>query len=106
MWLEILRAQVAARGLGAVAKGIDYSKTTISLVLNGKYNSDTSHLETAVLKAYGTVLCPFEERSLSASDCQNWQSSEAPTSSAWSLRHWAACQSCIHNTNPKGANRV
>lgn len=98
MWLEILRNQVKDRGLGAVAADLNYSKATLSLVLNHKYTSDTTHLESAVLVTFGTVACPFEGVDISADACRSWQTREVPTSSAWSLRHWSACQACPHNS--------
>jgi len=101
MWLEILHAQVKARGLGSVATDLDYSKATLSLVLNGKYSSDTTRLEAAVLATFGTINCPFEDISITAEVCKSWQSRDLPTSSAWSIRHWAACQACPHNTSLK-----
>jgi len=62
MWLELLRDQVSQRGpggLGAVAAELGYSKSALSLVLNGKYDSSTARIEAAVLRT-------FEERDLSS----------------------------------------
>jgi hypothetical protein len=101
MWIEILAAQVKARGLGPVAREIDYSKATLSLVLSGKYDANPRRIEEAVLRLYGTVACPFEERPLTARECQEWRQRDVPTSSAWALKHWSACQDCPHNPAPK-----
>lgn len=100
MWRELLRDQVSQRGrggLGAVAAELGYSKAAISLVLNDKYNSRTNRIEAAVLKAYGSIPCPFEARDLSAADCRFWRTCDRPTTSPWSLSHWSACQTCPHN---------
>jgi hypothetical protein len=40
-WLEILRTAVAQRGQKPVAAELGYSRTTISLVLAGKYAGKT-----------------------------------------------------------------
>jgi hypothetical protein len=101
MWLDLLRYQVAQRGLGPVAADLAYSKTALSLVLNGKYDSDTSRIEKAVMDTYGTIACPFEERHLPAADCHFWRQCDHPTSSPWAQHHWAACQTCVHNPKPK-----
>ena len=97
MWLDLLRDQAAQRGLGAVSLEVGYSKAALSLVLNGKYDSSTRRIETAVLRAYGALRCPFEERDLSAADCRFWRTCDRPSSSDWALRHWDACRSCPHN---------
>lgn len=101
MWLDLLKHQVAQRGLGAVATELDYSKTALSLVLNHKYDASTTRIEKQVLNHYGTIPCPFEERDLTAADCRFWRTCDGPTSSHWALRHWEACQTCPHNPNKK-----
>lgn len=109
MWLELLRDQVSQRGpggLGAVAAELGYSKSALSLVLNGKYDSSTARIEAAVLRTFGSIRCPFEERDLSAADCRFWRQCDRPTSSPWAQHHWAACQTCSHNHSPNGASRV
>lgn len=103
MWLDLLRDQVTQRGLGAVAVELDYSKAAISLVLNHKYDSNTARIEAAVMKTFGSIRCPFEERDLSAADCRYWRQCDRPTSSLWAQHHWTACQTCSHNTSPQGA---
>lgn len=97
MWRELLAAQVHARSLRAVAADLGYSHATLSLVLSGKYDADTRRIEEAVLAIFGTVACPFEGRDLKARECASWCARGIPTSSAWSVRHWAACKTCPHN---------
>lgn len=101
MWLDLLRDQVASRGLGPVALTLGYSKTALSLVLNGKYSSDTRRIEEAVLRAYGTVHCPFEGRDLTEADCRYWRTSDPHTTSPWATSHWCACRTCTHNPSPE-----
>lgn len=103
MWSDLLRAQVKARGLGPVARELNYSKTTLSLACNGKYLRDTQRLEAAVLRAYGTVSCPFEDREIEITTCRLWRERDANASSTWELRHWSACQRCTHNPQAKDA---
>lgn len=59
-WLSMLRDQVAARGLPAVAKDLGVAKSTISMAVNGKYPARTDKIEARVLAVYGgaTVVCP------------------------------------------------
>lgn len=99
MWLDLLRDQVSQRGLGAVAAELGYSKAALSLVLNGKYDSSTARIEAAVLRAFGSIQCPFEERAISAADCRFWRQCDCPTSSAWAQHHWTACQACTTHSH-------
>jgi len=62
MWLEMLKAEVGKRGLGIVADELAVSKTTISLVINGKYGASTQRIEEKVMRTYGantSVACPI-----------------------------------------------
>lgn len=59
-WLDILRDRVAALGLVAVAKDLGTAKSTVSMVVNGKYPARTDKIEAKVFAVYGgqTVACP------------------------------------------------
>ena len=59
-WLSILRGQVAAKGLPAVARELGVVKSTVSMVVNGKYPASTDRIQARVLATYGgqTVTCP------------------------------------------------
>jgi len=53
-WKRLLRkAIIADGGQAAVARQIGYSASTVSAVLNGKYNGSTAAIEQAVLQTYG-----------------------------------------------------
>lgn len=106
MWLDLLRDQVFQRGLGTVAAELSYSKSTLSLLLNGKYDANPRRIEAAVVQTYGSIHCPFEEREISSADCRFWRQCDRPTTSPWAQHHWAACQTCPHNPTPHGASRV
>jgi len=86
--------------LGAVAADLNYSRATLCLVLSGKYDADTHRVEEAVMEAFGAISCPFEGREIESHACRAWCDRTVPTSSAWALRHWATCQSCVHNLKP------
>lgn len=54
MWLGLLRKAVRAEGgQAAVARKLDYSPATISLVLAGTYNGGTEAIAAKVLEIYG-----------------------------------------------------
>lgn len=102
MWIDLLRTQVKARGLGAVSRQLGYAKSGISMVLSGTYGADTRWMQDAVLKAFGTVSCPYEGTFLAAEACRSWRERDVPTSSAEDLRHWSACRRCPHNPHAEG----
>jgi hypothetical protein len=61
-WIETLEKQVQAKGLRQVAKELGISKTTVSLVVKGKYQASTKKVQNRVAAIYGNkgqVNCPF-----------------------------------------------
>ena len=58
--LEILQKQIEEKGLEQVAKELGISKSTIYLVLSGKYKGSTKNIEERVKKIYGSdgIQCP------------------------------------------------
>ncbi len=61
MWIEILRKEVKAKGPKQVAQELGISRTTVDLVLQGKYRADTKKIEERIKAIYGRngkILCP------------------------------------------------
>lgn len=61
MWIKILKKEVEARGLTRVAVELGISKSTVSLVCNGKYPGGTTRIEERIKRIFGTngrVACP------------------------------------------------
>ena len=56
-WLSILRDQVAAKGLPAVAADLGVAKSTVCMVAGGKYPASTQRIEGRVLVVYGGASC-------------------------------------------------
>ena len=96
MWLDLLRAKVAETSMGVVADEIEVSRTTVSLVLAGKYPAKLDKIETRVIARYARIACPFLEREISGAECRDFHTRETPTSSPFAVRHWRACQGCQH----------
>lgn len=53
MWIEILRREVEAKKSPQVAKELGLSRSTIDLVVQGKYNASTVKVEERVKAIYG-----------------------------------------------------
>ncbi|OHX21215.1 helix-turn-helix domain-containing protein [Chromobacterium sphagni] len=93
-WLPLLRAEVERTSIGQAAKLLGYSRTTVSLVLAGKYPGQTERVAGAVLNTLGRVACPYLGRDLTPDECKAQSTSQAPTHNPLKLAHWRACQRC------------
>ncbi|MFB9160177.1 helix-turn-helix domain-containing protein [Chromobacterium violaceum] len=94
LWLPLLRAEVGRTSIGQAAKLLGYSRTTVSLVLAGKYPGQTERVAEVVLHTLGRVACPYLGRDLTPDECKAQSTSQAPTHNPLKLAHWRACQQC------------
>jgi hypothetical protein len=65
MWLDLLKKEVVGKGLKQVAKELGISKSTVSLVVKGKYQANTKNIQdriTAIFGNDGEINCPVLER--------------------------------------------
>lgn len=63
MWLEILKKEVEAKGPKQVAKELGISRSTVDMVVQGKYQASTAKVEERVQKIYGMngkIECPVK----------------------------------------------
>lgn len=97
-WLQLLQTAVDNSSRAAVARRLEYSRTTISQVLSGTYNGGTSKIEQKIMDVYGKVACPYLDYEISRSDCQSYCTAEAPVQNPSRMRHWRVCQGCEHHT--------
>ena len=98
-WLSILRASAEADSIKLAAARIGYSRSTVSLVLSGKYPGGTAKIRRAVLDNLSDIICPYTAKSMAGAKCARLQSRSMPTSNPSALAHWRACQSCRHKRN-------
>lgn len=100
--LALLQAAVAAPGASqatvaakiASISGKTCSRSAVSLALSGNYPADTAQFEQRIIVALGRVDCPHLKEEISRKDCRDFHTRAAPTSSAFAMRHWRACQGC------------
>jgi hypothetical protein len=97
-WLELLRNAAAThpKGNQGVADDLEVSRTTISLVLGGKYPAKTDKIAAKVIDLYARLTCPHTGVEISHAECRSLSIRVVPTSSPQAMRHWRACQGCIH----------
>lgn len=93
-WKQLLFDAVQKSSITAVALKLDVSRTTISLVLANKYPAKTDKIATLVLDVYARLTCPHTGVEISHAECRKQATSDVPTSSPQSMRHWRACQGC------------
>lgn len=55
MWIDILRKEVEAKGPKQVAKELGISRSSVDLVLSGKYAASTRKVEDRVKRIYGNL---------------------------------------------------
>lgn len=57
-WLELLQREVARSSRQKVANQLGVSRTTVSLVMAGKYGAATDAIAQRVLNTFGHIDCP------------------------------------------------
>ncbi len=100
MWIDILKREVKARGLSCVATELGVSKSTVSLVCNGKYPGSTARIEERIRKIFGMnghVACPVQGE-ISPARCADTrrraQAIGMKASNPETLRLYRACLGC------------
>lgn len=93
-WFALLKTQIKAKTAQAVAVELGYSKTALSLIMNGKYVGKTDRVRDAVMNRYAFVECPHRVQTIAMYDCISLAHSPAPTHNPIKMQQWRACQSC------------
>ena len=97
-WRELLRAAAARETIAGAAERIGLSRATVSLVLAGKYPAKSlDNVERKVRAALDQWPCPYLNREISAPDCHTYWNRPTPRSSSREIKHWQACQHCVHS---------
>lgn len=102
-WKALLAAAVEKTSITQVAAKLDVSRTTISLVMGGKYPARTDRIAAKVLDIYARLICPHTGIDISHAECRATATGATPTSSPQAMRQWRACQGCAHK--PQGGNK-
>ena len=100
--LDILRKKVTEIGQAQVARELDISKTSVSQILNGKYQASTAKIEERVIKIYGAVgglICPHRQVKITPEECSATYSRAMSiglraTGNPETLKQHHACQHC------------
>lgn len=93
-WLQLLRAEAERTSIAAIAVRLGYSRTSISLVLAGKYPVAPDRIAQAAIALLEVVVCPHAGQTLPLTECRSTALGAAPTHHPMKLSHWRACQRC------------
>lgn len=95
-WRQLFERAIAEKDgvLAEVAKELDLSRTTVSLVANNKYHANLDKFAARVIEIYDAFPCPHLGSRVTGAQCKGYALRPAPTSSAREARHWRACQTC------------
>lgn len=94
-WFKTLKEQIASKSMSVVAAELNYSKTTLSLIVNGKYaGKTTERVREKVLMTYDVVACPYQNQMIAMSECVALATMSAPTHNPIKMQQWRACQNC------------
>ncbi|VVE15236.1 regulatory protein, LacI [Pandoraea anapnoica] len=102
-WLERLRAAVEKESATEIAKRLKVSRTSVSLLLSGKYPGKTDRMQARVLTSLCAVECPHTGKVLSLDDCHEIAMRRMPMNKPFEMPQWRACRVCV-NCPAKGAS--
>lgn len=106
-WLQLVREAVGSTNRAAVASRLGYSRTTISLVVAGKYPGRIDKIAKKaieVLEPPVTVACPHLSEEIPVEQCIQFAQRKVPTHNPQKMAHWRACQEC-QNRCKKGEDQ-
>ena len=99
-WLRLLKQQVEAKGVRRVAQELSLSKSTVSLVVTGRYPASTRKIEEAVRRVYGEgkeVRCPVLGQVPVEACVRYWEEAQRVglrTNDPEKLRLFFVCRGC------------
>lgn len=100
-FLAILKREVEASTIVAVAERIGYSRTSVSHLLHGRYPGNPHKIAAKIIEVFADqIVCPHLDREITPQHCVDLREAPMPTSNAKQLRHWTACQNCPNNPGP------
>lgn len=97
-WFQVLEQQRDKSSISDVARQMGYARSTISLVLSGKYDGGTDAIAAKTLATFTDfVTCPHLRREITNAECTDYHTRAMPMSDPEELRHWMKCRNeCSH----------
>lgn len=94
-WRALVQAELdKGRSITAIANDLGYARTSLSLVLAGKYIGSPKRICKKIVEVFGQVDCPYLEQVIRPEQCVGLSERDAPTHNPSEMKHWRACQRC------------
>lgn len=92
-WMHLLDRAVAATSVADVARRLGVARSSVSLLINGKYPGSTSNMAARVMDVLAEP-CPVYGSPRTSESCASRRAEPMPTSNPFALRQWRMCQLC------------
>ena len=92
-WMHLLGRAVAATSVAEVARRLGVARSSLSLLINGKYPGSTSNMAARVMDVLAEP-CPVYGGGRTSDACATHRAEPMPTSNPFALRQWRACHLC------------
>lgn len=92
-WMHLLNREVAATSVTEVAGRLGVARSSLSLLVNGKYPGGTDNMAKRIMDVLAEP-CPVYGGPRTSEDCASHRAEPMPTSNPFALRQWRACQLC------------
>ena len=89
----LLKSAVAGSSVTAVARRLGVARSSLSLVINGKYPGGTGRMEQRIMEILGQP-CPVYGGARGPEASATRRAAPKPTAKPNSLRHWREGQQC------------
>ena len=92
-WMHLLDRAVAATSVAEVARRLGVARSSLSLLINGKYPGGTSKMAERIMDVLAEP-CPVYGGPRTSAACATHRAEPMPTSNPFALRQWRMCQLC------------
>ncbi|WP_297892949.1 helix-turn-helix transcriptional regulator [uncultured Desulfovibrio sp.] len=92
-WMHLLDRAVAATSVAEVARRLGVARSSLSLLINGKYPGGTDNMAARVMDVLAEP-CPVYGGGRTSESCVSRRAEPMPTSNPFALRQWRMCQLC------------
>lgn len=92
-WMHLLDRAVATTSVTDVARRLGVARSSLSLLVNGKYPGGTDNMAARVMDLLAEP-CPVYGGPRTSEACASRRAEPMPTSNPFALRQWRVCQLC------------
>lgn len=83
----------------------NYSRTSVSLYLAGKYPGGVKNIEAAIIRRFDRRICPHDQQEKKVEQCIRIVQRGRPLGFRDAEELWLACQSCPHKPTQGGESK-